>query len=253
MNPITRRVLWAAWAIVPVAVFALHMGAGHDLLARDRAGSHLKAALAAEQAEDYATAADEYAAARNDLPEIAVAERSRLALAEARARVYTDRLIEGEGELETLIDQLNNPSARGDLSDTEAAKLTTEARDALGTAAYFAAWQMRLEGAAPDEWKPETEKARQQFRLLAETAQASGDKDLAESATKNDEQVIRLERMDLSELQGLPLPKKCCKCNCCCQKKRGQRLSKCQSQPKDAREQIKSNSAGQAKTREKGS
>src|SRR5581483_824653 len=67
LSPITRRILWAAWAIVPVAVFALHMGAGRDLLARDRAGSHLKAAIAAEQAEDYATAAEEYAAAKNEL------------------------------------------------------------------------------------------------------------------------------------------------------------------------------------------
>jgi hypothetical protein len=244
MNPITRRVLWATWAIVPVAVFALHMGTGQELMARDRAGSHLKAAIAAEEAEDYATAAEEYAAAKNELPEIAKAERARLALAEARARIYTDHLVEGESQLETLLtEQLALPDPDN--------KLINETRDALGTAAYFTAWQMRLEGAPADEWKPETEKARQQFRLLAETAQTSNDKELADAATKNDEQVIRLERMDLSELQGLPLPKKCCKCNCCCQKKRGQRLSK--SPPKDARQQIKSDSAGQAKTREKGS
>ncbi|HVU64291.1 MAG TPA: hypothetical protein VHC70_09965 [Phycisphaerales bacterium] len=251
MNTTTRRFLWAAWAIVPVAAFALHMGMGKNLLARDRAGSHLKAALAAEEAEDYATAAEEYAAAKNALPELAVAERARLAVAEARARVYTDGLVEAGDQLQSLIEQLSTPALRGDMTEDEARTLTTKARDALGTAAYFTAWQMRLEGAAPDEWKPETELARQQFRLLAETAAASGDKELADSATKNDEQVIRLERMDLSELQGLPFPKKCCKCNCCCQKKRSQRLSK--SPPKDARQQIKSDSAAQARNRDKGS
>jgi hypothetical protein len=60
--------------------------------------------------------------------------------------------------------------------------------------------------------------------------------------------------MDLSELQGLPLPKKC-KCNGnCCQKKREQRMSKCQGKkPSDARDEIKKNSAGQAQNRDKGS
>ncbi|HMN40563.1 MAG TPA: hypothetical protein PKE29_06920 [Phycisphaerales bacterium] len=250
-----HRVLWAIWAIVPVAAIALHMGPGQRLLASDRAGDHLSRALAAEAAEDYATAATEYAAAKADLPEDRTAERARLSLREAKANVFAGNLIEGAAQLESLITELGTPTLRGgSLSESESATLLDETRDALGTAAYFTAWTMRLEGAAADEWKPETELARQQFRLLAETAIASGDKQLADAATKNDEQVIRLERMDISELAGLPLPKKC-KCNgSCCQKKRAQRMSKCQGKkPSDARDQIKKNSAGQAQNREKGS
>jgi hypothetical protein len=266
-----RRILWAIWAIVPVAAIAIHLGPGQRLLAADRASDHLSLALAAEQAEDYAAAAEHYAAARAQLPDDQSAQRARLALREAKATVFAGNLVEGAAKLESLITELTNPASgtpdlragssdsgtptlRGGLSSEDSAKLLTETRDALGTAAYFTAWTMRLEGAAADEWKPETEKARQQFRLLAETALADGDKELAEAATKNDEQVIRLERMDLSELAGLPLPKKC-KCNgSCCQKKRAQRMSKCQGKkPSDARDQIKKNSAGQAQNREKGS
>ncbi len=253
-----NRFLWAIWAIVPVAALAIHLGPGQRLLAADRAADHLALALAAEQAEDYAAAAEHYAAARAQLPDEQTAQRARLALREAKATVFAGNLIEGAAKLESLITELsaqpNGPPVPGALNPSDSRALLTETRDALGTAAYFTAWTMRLEGAAADEWKPETEKARQQFRLLAETALASGDKELADAATKNDEQVIRLERMDLSELVGLPLPKKC-KCNGnCCQKKREQRMSKCQGKkPSDARDQIKKNSAGQAQNREKGS
>jgi len=77
---------------------------------------------------------------------------------------------------------------------------SARSRESLGTDAYFSGWLMRLDGAAPDEWKPETEKARQQYPLLAESAPATK----PTPSRKDVEAVIRLEQMDLSELQGLP-------------------------------------------------
>ena len=62
---------------------------------------------------------------------------------------------------------------------------------------------MRLEGVSRAEWEPEIEAARQHYALLENGAGSVADKgryqyDLASA--------IRLARMDLTELQGLPLP-----------------------------------------------
>ena len=74
-----------------------------------------------------------------------------------------------------------------------------------------------MEGLPQEEWEPEIESSRQHFRLLAEKSSAdkNGYQEKLESA-------IRLARMDLTELQGLPLPG-CCK---------GCRSGKCSSQAK---------------------
>jgi hypothetical protein len=97
----------------------------------------------------------------------------------------------------------------------------------LASAQYYAGWLMRLEGATTQEWLAETEQSRQNFRLLAE--QTEKDTVISEGYRKNLEAVIRLERMDLSELQGLPLPKQCQGCKNCSQKCRSQRESQCKN------------------------
>ncbi len=101
---------------------------------------------------------------------------------------------------------------------------------------------MRVEGAARDEWMPVAEEARQHFRLLAESATP----ELAAAAARNLEATLRLQRMDLSELQGLPLPKKCQGCKNLSQRQRKQRQNpgRQQSQgqqqkPADARQEIR--------------
>ena len=68
------------------------------------------------------------------------------------------------------------------------------------------------------------EKARQNFRLLAEQS-AKNDIENFEDNKKNLEAVVRLARMDLSELQALPLPKKCQGNKNVCSKCRGQKKS----------------------------
>ena len=62
---------------------------------------------------------------------------------------------------------------------------------------------MRLEGRAKEDWEPEIEGARQHYALLAQNST-----DEAERAKRHEdlESAIRLARMDLGELQGLPLP-----------------------------------------------
>jgi hypothetical protein len=72
---------------------------------------------------------------------------------------------------------------------------------------------MRLEGLGPEEWEPEIEAARQAYKLLAEDSQKRGDEPAAKKYREDLESAIRLARMDLSELQGLNLPRQC---NGCC-------------------------------------
>lgn len=241
-----NRAMWAVWALVPLGALAFHLGPGQKLVSVDRAGQHLRLAASAEEAGNWATAAEEYGAAAAALPEGRSAERGVLNLKQARARVYSGDLIGGTEQLDAMV------AEAGESADKD---LVREARYALGEAQYFTAWLMRLDGAGADEWKPEAEKARQQFRLLAETAEANGQGPDAESFKKNLEAVVRFEHLDLSDLKALPLPKKCCaNCNGLCQRKREQRLSKCQNPGnKDVRQQIKSDSAGEAVKREKGS
>jgi len=67
-------------------------------------------------------------------------------------------------------------------------------------------WLMRLEGLDATKWEPEIESARQNYRLLAETSDTTGKVTEAKKHQENLEAAIRLARLDLSDLQGLPLP-----------------------------------------------
>ena len=96
-------------------------------------------------------------------PEENVADRRRLELAEAYHRIQAGEMIEGQEKLEQLLADLQQDE-KGD------PVLLASARHELARSSYYAAWLMRLEGATAEEWKPEAERARQQFRLLAEQA-----------------------------------------------------------------------------------
>jgi len=149
-------------------------------------------------------------------------------LAQARTRMWTGDLPEAITDLENLLAEAQRGGA-----DKE---FQSELRSTLAGGQYYEGWLMRLEGAAADEWLQPVEAARQNFRLLAEN---TSDTKLAGGYKKNLEATIRLERMDLSELQGQPLPKKCSGCKNVSQKCRCQSQSKCENkgekEKKDAR------------------
>ena len=68
------------------------------------------------------------------------------------------------------------------------------------------------------------DKARQNFRLLAEEFSKT-DAKASKNHQKNLEAVVRLARMDLSDVQALPLPKKCQGNKNVCSKCQGQKKS----------------------------
>ncbi|MFZ4575140.1 MAG: hypothetical protein ACOYN0_12125 [Phycisphaerales bacterium] len=231
-----KKVLfWTAWAALPVGALAFHMGPGQEWMARDRAAERVRLATVAETGEDFDAAAAHYAAARAGLPPGSEAEAMRLQLLEARAKINGGKLVEAQEQLGTML-------------ETAGPDDQTLIRSMLGESSYYAAWVMRLEGAAEEEWRVESELARQEFRHLAET--------LADPLQDqiNLEEVIRLERMSLDELKAQPLPKQCSGCKNCSQKKRSQRMSKSQpKKPSDARKQVNQQSQSDALEWGKGS
>jgi len=244
-----KKALAILWLVIPVGILTFHFGPGQELLARDRASGHLDRATDAFGSLEYADAAGEFSSAALELPDDPTGglERMRLELASAVSMVRDGKIIQGQEKLETLLAQIEPTEHR----DSELARCI---RNELATASYFAAWIMRLEGATPEEWLPEAERARQQFRLVAERAADAGDADESHRFKKNLEATIRLQRMSLEELLALPLPKNCpCNCENLSQRKRKQCKSKCKGKKEgDAREKIKP-SGGAGLNRREGS
>ncbi len=223
-----KNLLIFLWALAPVALLAYHFGPGQAGLAREEAKANIQAALDFEAKKQWQQAIDSYNDALAALPDTETAKRQQLQLARANARIYVGELPEAMLSMEHLLDE----TARGDDSELE-----SKIRSSLASAQYYTGWLMRLELAEKEEWKEPLEKARQNFRLLAEQT-AKTDAKASEDHQKNLEAVVRLARMDLSEVQALPLPKKCEGNKNVCSKCRGQKKSnkpKAMKKKEDAR------------------
>ncbi len=220
-----RKLCVFLWLLLPVVAGAYHYGPGQDHLRTDRAGEAIERGEAAAACSDWAGAEAAYSEALSELPPEQVAEARVLRLERAKAQMLLTQLPEARGDLAALVDELvEDPLADGELLG--------RARDALANAQYYTTWLMRLEGRSREVWEREIESSRQNYTFLVEEAERAGDATAAEAARENLESSIRLARMDLDELQGLPLPKQCKGC-CSCKGKVGKNPSK--SQPKDAR------------------
>lgn len=208
-----RRLLLFGWLLLPVAAGAYHFGPGQVALRADQASDSAReaATLAAEAraiaARDgdpeargtWAAAVEAYERALAELPPGRDAEGRALRLELAKARMFVSELPEAHRDLISLLDELE-ADAVPDVA------LVSETRAALANAQYYRTWLMRLEGAPRDEWEPEIEASRQNYRLVAETAAARGDTEVARLSEQDVEAAVRLARMELSDLQGLPLP-----------------------------------------------
>jgi hypothetical protein len=234
----------AAWLAAGCAAAVYHFGPGQSASQLSAALRQARGAETASLHGDWKTAAAQYADALAAVPEPDRAARQQLTVAHAAARIQAGEIVEGQAELQGLVAELEANSSAADRS------LLTSARNELAAASYSAAWLMRLDGATPEEWKVETERARQQYRLLAEDAN-HGDDAQAALFKKNLEATVKLEEMDLDTLLAHALPKKCPKnCHNLAQRKRRE----CQSvgpggsnpnppdkkqQQQDARQQVK--------------
>ena len=228
-----RTLALVGWLMIPVLAGAYHYGPGQARLALDDTARQLDAAdrLAACGRSD--EAAECYAEALNLLPEGRDQEADRIRLERAKALLASNpsQLPDAHLDLEALIGELE-----GD--DSADPALRAEAQEALANTQYYLTWLMRLEGLGRAEWEPEIEAARQSYTLLAERADEAGDVDAARRHREDLESAIRLARMDLGELEGLPIPSQCqgCKSGKCRGKGKGKKEGKGQKKgPEDAR------------------
>ena len=195
-----RNILLSCWLILPVGAWAYHEGPGRDCAALEATSAVAAAAYEAAEAGDWELAVREYQAALEALPADpdAYDERvgHRLVLELNKARMQSQGLIEARDELASLVETMQ---AAPDADDT----LLRDARQALARAQFLKTWLMRLEGLDRKVWEPEIEAARQNWRWLAEQAPTEAEKTLH---CEDLEAAVRLARMEMEDLQGLPLP-----------------------------------------------
>ena len=208
-----KRPLIALWLTLPVAAYAYHMGPGQEHMRLDqvaalieRADFHVAeaeriAAIDGDEAavEDWTRAEADYAEALDLLPAERIAEIRRLKLERAKAQMFIAKLPVANATLSGMVTELL------DAPDVDP-ELLADVQRTFATSQYYMTWLQRLEGAPREEWEPRIDSARQTFKLLATQAEAKNNKETTKEAREDLESAIRLARMDLSELQGLPLP-----------------------------------------------
>jgi hypothetical protein len=200
-----RASLIALWLLLPILVGAYHFGPGQQRLQLDAAAATLNQANQAVNEQRWSEAFQHYSAALAQLPKNRADQAFRIRLEMAKAQMMAQQLPEARLALDELLLDLETRT-------TPSQELVREARATLANAQYHMTWLLRLEGKPSAEWEPEVEAARQHYRLLAETSQAERDTQSTERYQHDLEATIRLARMDLKELQGLPIPSQCQGC-----------------------------------------
>lgn len=195
-----RNILLVAWLALPIGAWAYHEGPGQDREQLELLDATVVAAHADAEAGRWKDAVRGYEQALKELPKNPDAldrrVQQRLQLELAKARMQASGLPDAREDLEQLVEQMTGEK------DTDPAVLR-DARQALARAQFFTTWLMRLEGKPRETWEPEIEAARQNWRWLAEQA---GESTEAVAHQADLEAAIRLERLAIEDLQGLPLP-----------------------------------------------
>jgi hypothetical protein len=194
-----RILVLAVWVLLLPVAFAYHLGPGQTRKTLDATAAKLAEAdrLAAEK--DYTAAVDLYDEALKLLPVERKTDGRKIRLERAKAMMLARKLPEAHADLKYLVDELQDDPAADPT-------LLAEARSVMANSQYYMTWLMRLEGLGRDVWEPEIESARQTYKLLAEQAEQRGDASAAKTHREDLESAIRLARLDLSDLEGLPLP-----------------------------------------------
>jgi hypothetical protein len=194
-----RILLIIAWLFVGLGAVIYHYGPGQEKLEMDRIDSVLELARSNVSLENYKEAIPLFDQVMGELPIEKQDLAYRVQLEKAKAQMQSAKLPEARVSLETLLTEL-----RG--SENPNQQLISETQNSLANAQYYRTWLMRLEGLPEEAWKPEIESARQHFTQINEQSVAAGDMEAATKAAEDLESAVRLARMDLQDLQGLPLP-----------------------------------------------
>ena len=187
------------WLIVPVGALAYHFGPGQAKLQLDSVASLLDSARADVASERWGDAQATFEQALGRTPEDQTQLRRELRLEICKAQMMNRQLPSAHESLLSLMEEAD--------ADPKTPKIySQQVRSALASSQYYMTWLLRLEGQPRERWEPEIEAARQNYTLLAEQAAESGDAGQLKIHKEDIESAVRLARMDIGELQGLPLP-----------------------------------------------
>ena len=194
-----RILLIVGWLFLGLTGVIYHFGPGQEKLEIDRVNQIMKDARQAVHQNNWTDAVFKYDEVLSALPSEKVAASRRVILERAKAQMMAAKLPEARRELESLL----SDARTDEVSDP---RFVAEVQSTLANAQYYMTWLMRLEGLPEEKWMPEIEAARQHYTQLTQEAEELGDEDLLTRSSEDLEATIRLARMDLGELQALPLP-----------------------------------------------
>ncbi len=194
-----RSLLIVAWLFLGLGLAIFHFGPGQHQVEIDRIAAVLNTARSSVDAGQYADAVNGFDEVLTSMPPEKVTESRAINLEKAKAQMMAAQLPESRQLLERLLAEVT-------ADETVDVRFESEVRAALASSQYYTTWLMRLEGLPEEQWKPEIEAARQQYTQLTKIADQVNDADLQTRSHEDLESAIRLARMDISELQGLPLP-----------------------------------------------
>lgn len=194
-----RILMIVGWLFLGLGGAIFHFGPGQKHMEVDKVNLVLDDARQCVANEEWSQAVDLFNEVLSDLPDEKLAESRTVILEKAKCQMMAAKLPEARQTLEGLLDDVRE-------DDSSDKKFVTEVQSALANSQYYMTWLMRLEGMPEEEWKPEIEAARQHYTQLVTDAKELGDEELLGRSLEDLESSVRLARMDLSELQGLPLP-----------------------------------------------
>ena len=194
-----KRIMLVIWLLLPAVAIAYHLGPGQRQMTMDQANRLLREAEELAALDSWSQVALRYEEALQLLPKEEILIRQQLRLELAKAQMLSSQLPVAHRALGDLVDELKE---EGVGSQT----LLQEARSAHANSQYYMTWLMRLEGQPEEVWRPEADSAEQTYRLLAQQSSDQGNVKATRKIKEDLEATIKLARMELSELQGLPLP-----------------------------------------------
>ncbi|MDE0569318.1 MAG: hypothetical protein OSB44_01460 [Verrucomicrobiales bacterium] len=192
-----RKFFIFIWLLVPLGAAAYHFGPGQQNIKIDQADTHIGFAEKHLMNKEFAEAVIEFDEAINLLPKENISTNNRLRLEKAKAQMQCSQLPEAYKDLLSMLSALDE--------NTEP-QLAADTKSTLANAQYYITWLMRLEGHSREVWEPVIESSRQNYYAAAEFAKSEGKQQSADQLVENLEASIKLARIDLDELQGLPLP-----------------------------------------------
>lgn len=194
-----RILLIVSWLFVGLGAVIYHYGPGQQKMELERINAMMQDARASVQSEDWPAAVEQFDAVLAELPADKKSESKGLILEKAKAQMMAAQLPQARETLQSLLDDVRQ--------DQDAdARFVAEVQSTLANSQYYMTWLMRLEGRPEEEWRPEIEAARQHYTQIAKEAEDLGDGELASRSAEDLESSIRLARMELRQLQALPLP-----------------------------------------------